>query len=248
VKIRGQILCDRRSRTNIVLVQLSIILIISGVRPELSHGSEQYVARRHPSRLSVPLSSGARFVGCVSFSPGTGPLAATHFDTFKEAAFSTVLREYIKCRGLDKLRLSARLVCEVKGGTYLEPSKTTFAEFLERWLDHAKAQVSPRTHERYCQIIRKNIVPLLGAILLSRLRPAQISAAYSNALESGRRDGKGGLAPTTVVYMHRLIKQALGQAVREPCDYPKSCTHHVHAPCLAHVFGRARSRRPRSRS
>jgi integrase len=54
----------------------------------------------------------------------------------------------------------------------------------------------------------------LGAVFLNKLRPAQISAAYSNALTSGRRDGKGGLAPTTVVYMHRLIKQALGQAVR----------------------------------
>jgi integrase-like protein len=109
---------------------------------------------------------------------------------------------------------SARLVCEVKGGSYLEPTKTTFAQFLERWLDHAKAQVSPRTHERYSEIIRKNIFPLLGAVALSKLRPAQISAAYAKALASGRRDGKGGLAPTTVVYMHRLIKQSLGQAVR----------------------------------
>ena len=102
----------------------------------------------------------------------------------------------------------------MKGGTYLEPSKTTVAQFLERWLDHVKSQVSPRTHERYCEIVRKNIVPALGAVFLNKLRPAQISAAYSKALASGRRDGKGGLAPTTVVYMHRLIKQALGQAVR----------------------------------
>src|SRR5258707_6017570 len=108
----------------------------------------------------------------------------------------------------------ARLISEMSGGTYLEPSKTTVAQFLERWLDHAKSQVSPRTHERYCEIVRKNIVPALGAVFLTKLRPAQISAAYSKALTSGRRDGKGGLAPTTVVYMHRLIKQALGQAVR----------------------------------
>jgi integrase len=108
----------------------------------------------------------------------------------------------------------ARLISEMKGGTYLEPSKTTFAQFLERWLGHAESQVSPRTHERYCEIVRKNIVPALGAVFLTKLRPAQISAAYSRALTSGRRDGKGGLAPTTVVYMHRLIKQALGQAVR----------------------------------
>lgn len=49
---------------------------------------------------------------------------------------------------------------------------------------------------------------------LSKLKPTQIFGAYAKALISGRRDGKGGLAPTTVVYMHRLIKKALGQAVR----------------------------------
>jgi integrase len=108
----------------------------------------------------------------------------------------------------------ARLISAIHGGTYLEPSKTTLAAYLDHWLDHVKARVSPRTHERYSEIVHKNIVPALGAVLLNKLRPAQISAAYSKALASGRRDGKGGLAPTTVVYMHRLIKQALGQAVR----------------------------------
>ena len=108
----------------------------------------------------------------------------------------------------------ARLISAIHGGTYLEPSKTTLAAYLDHWLDHVKARVSPRTHERYSEIVHKNIVPALGAVFLNKLRPAQISAAYSKALASGRRDGKGGLAPTTVVYMHRLIKQALGQAVR----------------------------------
>jgi integrase len=108
----------------------------------------------------------------------------------------------------------ARLISEMKGGTYLEPSKITIAQFLERWLDYAKSKVSPRTYERYCEIVRKNIIPALGAIHLTKLRPAQIAGAYNNALASGRRDGKGGLAPTTVIYMHRLIKQSFGQAVR----------------------------------
>jgi hypothetical protein len=30
----------------------------------------------------------------------------------------------------------ARLISEMKGGTYLEPSKTTIAQFLDRWLEH----------------------------------------------------------------------------------------------------------------
>lgn len=109
---------------------------------------------------------------------------------------------------------SARLISALQTGTYLEPSKTTVAAYLDHWLDHIKSQVSPRSYERYCEIARKNIAPLLGAVHLSKLKPTQISAAYAKALSSGRRDGKGGLAPTTVLYMHRLIKKALGQAVR----------------------------------
>ena len=58
----------------------------------------------------------------------------------------------------------ARLISEMRSGTYLEPSKVTMAQHLERWLDHVKSQVSPRTHERYCEIVRKNIIPSLGAI------------------------------------------------------------------------------------
>jgi integrase len=108
----------------------------------------------------------------------------------------------------------ARLISEMRGGTYIGPSKITMAQHMERWLDHVKSQISPRTHERYCEIVRKNIIPPLGAIYLTKLRPVQISDAYAKALANGRLDGKGGLAPTTVVYMHRLIKHALAQAVR----------------------------------
>jgi integrase len=108
----------------------------------------------------------------------------------------------------------ARLVSEKSNGTYLEPNKLTVAQFLEHWLGHIKARVSPRTHERYGEIVRKNIEPLLGGVQLTKLRPAQIAESYASALSNGRRDGSGGLSPNTVVYMHRLIKQALAHAVR----------------------------------
>src|SRR5258708_17804308 len=74
----------------------------------------------------------------------------------------------------------ARLISAVQGGTYLEPSKTTLAQFFERWLDHMKSQISPKSHARYSELARKNIAPLLGSVVLSELRPAAISSAYSN--------------------------------------------------------------------
>ncbi len=92
----------------------------------------------------------------------------------------------------------ARLISEMQRGTYLEPNKTTVAQFLDRWLADVKVRVSPKTFERYEQVCRKNIAPLLGAVLLPKLRPAQISDAYAKALTSGRRNRNGGLSPRTV--------------------------------------------------
>ena len=77
-----------------------------------------------------------------------------------------------------------------------------------------RGQVSPRSHERYSEMRRKNVTPLLGAFTLTKLRPEQISSAYAKALTSGRRDGKGGLSARTVTHMHRVLREALQQAVR----------------------------------
>src|SRR5438477_6453082 len=58
----------------------------------------------------------------------------------------------------------ARLISEMKLGTYVEPNRITLVHFLGRWLDDVRTRVTPKTHERYTQICHKNIAPLLGAI------------------------------------------------------------------------------------
>lgn len=109
----------------------------------------------------------------------------------------------------------SRLITSLSGGSYIEPNKVTVSAFLDRWLDHIKQHVSPKTHERYSGLVKQNITPALGAVILGKLKPAQISEAYTKALAGGRKDDKaGGLAPRTVGHMHRVLKQALGQAVR----------------------------------
>jgi integrase len=108
----------------------------------------------------------------------------------------------------------ARLISEIQQGTQVDTTRMTVAAFLERWVEHMQGQVSPRSHERYAELARKNIVPLLGGLALTKLQPAQISRAYAKALASGRRDGKGGLSARTVTHMHRVLREALQQAVR----------------------------------
>jgi integrase len=118
-----------------------------------------------------------------------------------------------------------RLIGEHKAGRInLAPNRTTVGEFLARWLDHMQAQLTPRSHERYSELVTKNILPLIGNLALAKLQPATISQAYAKALKTGRCDGQGGLSPKTVLYMHRILRQALAQSVlwdllgRNPAD------------------------------
>jgi hypothetical protein len=68
-------------------------------------------------------------------------------------------------------------------------------KYVKHRLEHVEPNVAPRTFERYQEIVRKNLVPLLGQALVSKLRPDQISAAYAKALKTGRREGKVGCFP-----------------------------------------------------
>jgi integrase len=106
----------------------------------------------------------------------------------------------------------AQILTEMQSGGYVAPDKTTLAQFLERWLAHIKTQVAPRTYGGYAEKARNNLIPILGMIRLTRLRPEQISKAYSGALIDGRRDGKGGLSAQSVRHLHSVLKQALAQA------------------------------------
>lgn len=107
----------------------------------------------------------------------------------------------------------ARLIAEIKSGGYIEPTKQTVGEFLAEWLAFIKPTVAPKTHERYAEICDKSIGPLIGDVVLSKLRTDRIDAALSKALTEGRRASQGGLSPRTVHHMRRVLIKALNQAV-----------------------------------
>lgn len=114
----------------------------------------------------------------------------------------------------DAERELAKLVHALNTGDYVEPAKLTLAEYLEQWLDSARANVSGKTYERYEEIVRRHLAPALGSRTLSKLQPLQIQSYYSRALETGRLDGAGGLSRQTVLHHHRVLSEALNRAVK----------------------------------
>jgi integrase len=75
--------------------------------------------------------------------------------------------------------------------------------------------VSAKTYERYAEIVRDNLVPGLGQYPLAKLQPIHIQGFYSAALQAPRKDRRKreGLSPRAVVHFHRILREALAQAV-----------------------------------
>ena len=128
-------------------------------------------------------------------------------------------------RRKDAERDLPRILREMQTGEYVDPTKLKVGEYLDRWLaDYARPNVTAKTLERYTEIVHRHLTPALGHYPLPKLQPLHIQEYYSEALVSGRTDGKGGLASRTVLHHHRILRQALQQAVtwqilaRTPAD------------------------------
>ena len=129
----------------------------------------------------------------------------------------------------------AALLHQIANGTFITPSKTSLEEYLERWLkEYARATLAPRTAEGYELIVRRHLVPALGRITLTGLKPEHIQRYQSEKLSAGRADGKGGLSRRTVRHHHMVLHTALEHAVkmgllsRNTADAvsPPSCSRH----------------------
>lgn len=110
-----------------------------------------------------------------------------------------------------------RLLRERDLGTYVSPSTITVAEYLEQWLrDSAKPTVAATTYEGYCRCIHKYIVPHIGHVGLCKLRPLHVQSMYAALQETpkDKKRGPGNLSGHTVLHAHRVLRQALKQAVR----------------------------------
>ena len=115
----------------------------------------------------------------------------------------------------------AQLLHEINVGTYIDPTNLTLAEYLNKWLEHARAgnTVTGKTWDEYRKIIQSHLGPHLGHVPLSSLKPLHIQAYYADRLKRGRirksrQEERPGLSPQTVVHHHTLLHKALQDAVR----------------------------------
>src|SRR5262249_35966798 len=105
-----------------------------------------------------------------------------------------------------------RLLNDTNSGTYIDPSKVSVGEFLDRWArDWVTVNVSPKTGERYRQLLDNQVKPHIGALPIQKLRPVHLSELYAKLLREGGVDG-GPLSARSVGHTHRCFRRALGHA------------------------------------
>jgi integrase len=101
----------------------------------------------------------------------------------------------------------ARILNSFNAGTYVEPTRVSLGEYLERWLtDYARPKLKGSTLDRYETIVRKRLIPALGTVQLAKIQPIQLQNFYSEMQRE--------VSNTTVLHYHRVLHKALESAVK----------------------------------
>ncbi|HEY6713828.1 MAG TPA: hypothetical protein VI055_16320 [Rubrobacter sp.] len=109
------------------------------------------------------------------------------------------------------------------GGLVFDADNLKLGEYLARWLaDSVRDTVHPTTFERYEQLVRLHIRPVLGKVKLKNLTSAHVRGLYREKLDAG-------LSPRTVQYVHVTLHKALKQAIADGL-IPRNATEAVKPP------------------
>ena len=129
---------------------------------------------------------------------------------------------YGKTRGEVSEKLT-KAMANRDGGLIFDAGKQTVGEYLARWLSNSvRGTVRQRTYERYESLVRVHLMPSIGRLKLKALTPDHVRKLYREKLD-------GGLAPRTVLHLHRTISKALKQA-HDDGLIPRNAAASVKAP------------------
>lgn len=117
-------------------------------------------------------------------------------------------------------------------GTLFKIPDLNVKEYMKDWLKTyvQSGNLKKTTQSGYIRIVEKQIITELGHIKLKELAVSRIEQFYSKLLKSGRSDGKGGLAAKSVLYVHRVLSEALSHAVKKKLMYSNPANDVTNVP------------------
>ncbi|MFF4548656.1 tyrosine recombinase XerC [Streptomyces sp. NPDC001406] len=108
-----------------------------------------------------------------------------------------------------------RIRGQITGGTYIAPSKTTVAKWIDEWLERKERDVEETSLNTY-RLALIHVHEHLGHIRLQELTEDQVQNFVDTLVATGRRTGGTPgtrLAVTTVRFVLARLREALGRAV-----------------------------------
>jgi integrase len=105
-----------------------------------------------------------------------------------------------------------RLLRSVDTGEHVAPDKVTIGQWIEQWITagapgRRQKRVGRRTLQRYAQLLRRHVVPTLGARALQQIQSTEIDTLYQKL--------EGKIAPRTAHHVHVVLGSCLTTAVRK---------------------------------
>jgi integrase len=114
----------------------------------------------------------------------------------------------VKGKRKDAERLETKKKSEIDTGIFVEHSKITVDEYLNKWFEvAARPRLRARTFEDYVDYMKRYVRPMVGRKRLESLKPLDLQLLYTTMLENG-------LSGRTVRYAHAVLSSALKQAVK----------------------------------
>lgn len=121
----------------------------------------------------------------------------------------------------------AEFEAKVKNGVLLDGRKTTLKDFSERWLnEYAIPKLQPGTVVKYKQELQDKILPALGHMVLTNIKPYTINSFLLSLAQNGaRKDGKtGGYSKGSISKTSTVLSSLFRTAVEweiidhNPCE------------------------------
>lgn len=156
------------------------------------------------------------------------------------------VRETVRGSKVDAERRLTEMLRDYDTKGVIPDREGTVRTFSRTWLAHVAHRIKPTTLKRYRELLECHVVPAIGPIRLTELRPAAVSAVIAKVLEVR--------SPRTAVNTYRVLSEMLAEAVRwgaiatnpaaaiRPPRAPRPALHVPDAETCTAILGRVRGR------
>src|SRR3979411_2205270 len=108
----------------------------------------------------------------------------------------------------------SRLITEMKSSGYVQPSKLTVGQWIDQWIEagapgRRQKKPSQRTIERYGELLRTHVKPVLGHRPLQKLQATEIDKLYTEMANAKT------ISPRTQHHVHIVLGASLATAHRK---------------------------------